>query len=515
MAHLILVQLLVLLFSFGLSAKVDVAHTQVYLGQKDLSGYSDRYDPLISQDLYQGKLTFRDELFFKNYFQEYILPEEEQLSSFMRSELRAGQTCPNEKLSRHFEDIRYYYRLITLSYLLEGNWHLSNLSKHFRMQSGCDFDLDTWIKSCSPKSAQMKKFIDRLKTYAPKYQDTLPAEYTKSQWYKDFTAKDHKLYSHYRMQADSKGRFSEAQLEARLNKVCELDERLMTRICQETDHLYGLSQNRDAYYLLGISNAVNSLNQSGEGQGCLRRFSEVMSPKETHYPVLDKIFPAVRDYLNKNFQLRFLQGRVFFLGSSEEFDAKGLKNYLVKNQPLKIEKLPETLKEPVVAVAPEVRKAEPLKVVPKVTEIPVQEEYQEIKKPTKSAFLQAAELRSSTGMPVAEVDMLKLKYDYVYSLDMINVLSEKLKVFMTREALKEMMSFDKLGTKDGPVPLMFLKYMIDMEEHQGLWNLLSVLGGEFYVSNEIDSQFNPPAEHVRLVNDESTGNQWQLLIIKP
>jgi hypothetical protein len=86
---------------------------------------------------------------------------------------------------------------------------------------------------------------------------------------------------------------------------------------------------------------------------------------------------------------------------------------------------------------------------------------------------------------------------------------------MTREALKEMMTYDKLGLKDGPVPLLFIKFMIDMQEHQGLWNLISVLGDKFYVSNEIDSTFAVVPELIHLVNNDSTGNQWTLFVIKP
>ena len=86
---------------------------------------------------------------------------------------------------------------------------------------------------------------------------------------------------------------------------------------------------------------------------------------------------------------------------------------------------------------------------------------------------------------------------------------------MTRDALMEMMNYDKLGTKDGPVPLMFIKFMIDMEEHHGLWNMISILGDKFYVSNEIDSFYSPKAEFIQLMNNETTGNQWQIYILRP
>jgi hypothetical protein len=153
--------------------------------------------------------------------------------------------------------------------------------------------------------------------------------------------------------------------------------------------------------------------------------------------------------------------------------------------------------------------------VAKVEPAPVKIEFVEIRTPVKSAFLQAAEVRKAQNLDQVEVDMLKLKYDYVFTLHMINTLSVKLKTFMTREALSEMLSFDRLGSKSAPVPLLFLKYMIDMQEHTGLYNVISVLGDEFYVSNEIDGTFKPEVERVRILNNESTGRQWQLNIIRP
>jgi hypothetical protein len=154
-------------------------------------------------------------------------------------------------------------------------------------------------------------------------------------------------------------------------------------------------------------------------------------------------------------------------------------------------------------------KPEPKKAEPKAPSIV------EIRVPQKSAFLQAAEIRSQGNLSRVEVDMLKLKYDYIFSLNMMNNLSRRLKTFMKRDALVEMMTYDKLGTSEGPVPLLFLKFMIDMEEHQGLWNLISVVGEKFYVSNEIDAAFKPKPELIQLVNDDTTGRHWQIYIVKP
>lgn len=241
-----------------------------------------------------------------------------------------------------------------------------------------------------------------------------------------------------------------------------------------------------------------------------------MSHKEVKYPVFQHLFQTLRAHLENQYQERFLQGRVFFYGSGKEFEEKGLNNLYVMEQPLKIAELvteEELPKQVSVPKSKEVQK----KSTPVVKNQPRSEkkEIVEIKEKQKSAFLLAAEARATQRLDQVEVDMLKLKYDYVFSLSMLNKLSERLKVFMTREALIEMNKYDKLGTQKAPVPLLFVKFMIDLQEHAGLYNLVTVLGDEFYVSNEIDASFKPAPERIRLINNESTNRQWQIFILKP
>lgn len=515
MANIFKSFLIFALCSFAFAAKIDRVHTQGYLGEKNIDSYWERFQPLVFQDVYRGKMSFEDEIFFQNFFNPYLFEAERDYSFFFRSELNGGMSCSNELLSEHFDDIRFSYRLITLSYLLEGEWHLKLVSDHLKLKNGCQFDLKNWLNSCRPKSEDMKKLVKRLQNFLPRYDETLPVDYKKENWWKEFSQNDYKLYSHYRMNTECKGKCNEDHLADRYKKVCEEDQKIMTMICSETDDIYGLSASRDAYYLLGLSNIINNYNKKGEAMGCLRRFSEVMAHKEVRYEVLTQLFPSLQNFLRQKYQERFLQGRIFFYGAAKEFEQKGVHDLFVKEQPLKIEKAPE-LKEVAVAVVPKKVESEPVKEQvssPVVTEakVPVKE----IRKPMKSAFLQAAELRAQDNLDQVEVDMLKLKYDYVFSLNMINTLSARLKTFMTREALTEMAAYDKLGTKEGPVPLLFIKYMIDMQEHHGLWNIISIVGDKFYVSNEIDASFSPAPELVQLVNNEATGRQWQLLILKP
>ncbi len=497
------------------TARVDRVMSESYLGQKSLSEYADRWQPLVVQDLYRGRLSFADEVFYQNFFSPYLFQPESEYSTFLRSELNGALICPNEILSEHFDDIRYSYRLITLSYLLEGQWHMKLMSDHLKLASGCQFDLPTWLKSCNPKTEDMKKFISRIQTFMPRYDEVVPASYKSEQWWKEFSGIDFKWYSQYRLKKDCNDQCTLNDLSRLFRKTCESDLQLMSLICSEEDEIYGLSQNRDAYYLLGQSTIINPYNRRGEALGCLRRFSEVMAHKEVRFEVLNQLFPSLQTFLRQKYQERFLQGRVFFFGASKEFEERGLKDFYVKNQPLKIAKNTDV---PIEVAAP--KKNEEVKELPKVVNAqpipePVKREpVKEIQKPVKSAFLQAAEVRVLGNLEVVEVDMLKLRYDYIFSLNMINTLAQRLKTFMTREALKEMAAYDKLGTKEGPVPLLFIKYMIDMQEHQGLWNILSVLGDKFYVSNEIDEIYKPQPELIQLANNESTGRQWQLYILK-
>lgn len=509
-----LVLLILLAFNFA-HAKLDRITTEGYLGEKDIRQYSERYYPLIFQDLYRGTMTFEDDVFFQNYFAPYLFQKENEYSFFLKSELSGGMVCSNELLSTHFDDLRYSYRLISLSYLLEGQWHNQQISQKINLKKGCAFDLTSWLKSCQPKSKEMKQFLNKLAQYQPPYTEQLEKDYSKNDWWKEFKNKNYKFYSHYRIASECGANCSEEKLGDLFRRSCEADQNIMNLICSEEDEIFGLSQNRDAYFLLGLSNIINTYNKSGEASGCLRRFSEVMSHKEVHYEVFDRLFPAIQRFLRDRHQERFLQGRVFFYGSAKEFEDKGLTDLYVKQQPLKIGDAPA---EPTVVVKETPKETPKPAVVAKVEVTPapevVKETVREIKKPVKSAFLLASEVRTTQNLEAVEVDMMKLKYDYVFSLDMINNLSIRLKTFMTRDALVEMMNFDKLGTKDGPVPLMFLKYMIDMEEHQGLWNIIAVLGTKFYVSNEIDEYYKPVPEYVELLNNSSTGNKWQLVILR-
>ena len=81
-------------------------------------------------------------------------------------------------------------------------------------------------------------------------------------------------------------------------------------------------------------------------------------------------------------------------------------------------------------------------------------------------------------------------------------------------SLKKMKKQDKVGSKKAPFPLRFLKFMVDKEMHQNLFNVIQVVGDKFYIKNDIDSGVEK-LDFIQLKNDVTTGYQWQLLILEP
>ena len=76
-----------------------------------------------------------------------------------------------------------------------------------------------------------------------------------------------------------------------------------------------------------------------------------------------------------------------------------------------------------------------------------------------------------------------------------------------------MKDFDKLGEKSAPMRLLFLKYLIDNNYHQGLYNVLAILGEKFYVKNDLVKK-DSKAYRMQIQNDESTNNRWQLYLFR-
>ena len=77
-----------------------------------------------------------------------------------------------------------------------------------------------------------------------------------------------------------------------------------------------------------------------------------------------------------------------------------------------------------------------------------------------------------------------------------------------------MKKLDKLGMIDAPMPLKFLKFLIEEKMNQNLFNLNLVLGEKFFVKNDIDNGVDEPI-YIRLFFDASNKSLWQLQVLAP
>ncbi len=509
MGHVLFVILIVLIMGPGAFAAPPF-YENVVLGEKNSELFWRGQFPEMKFNSNNGKIIFVDDEVDAERFYLLGFKQGPDILSFLQNDLDAGLTCPNELLGKNFDYIRYGHRLMSLSLLIEDYWHLQALSGQFKWKNSCERPLLKIIEKCRPKSQDMKTVVNLWRRHLSKNPEKFHPDYNYATWKSERATK--KSLSHYRVDDLCKRdpKFCSSD-EVSFESMCSDDISQIENICSESDQIYGVSTVPQIFYSLSRSNFINTFNKEGQGIGCMRRVSQMMLSHEVKIPSLKIIGLVLPNHLTNLYGNRFPQGRPFVYGSLKEFADKGLTEIFEETSPI-VEEVVVVKKQ---EVAPKIEAKKEVKVVEAPVKKAVKKEIVEISAPMKSAFLQAAEVREAQNLDRVEVDMVKLKYDYVFSLNMIQKLNATLKTYMGRDALVEMSTYDKLGTKEGPVPLLFIKFMLDMQEHQGLYNLMAVLGERFYVSNEIDSQFNPKAEMIELKNDDSTNRQWQINIVRP
>ncbi len=511
--------ILTLLLGNSFAQELQKSFSEGYLGEKNLTPYSGPWNPVFHHDPYFGRLTWDDDEFYNQLIFNTIWKDAPEWSQYFSQEMVGASTCPHDVLSKNFEDIRYGYRLVGMSYLLESMDAARSEMLLLRQDKSCHFELPELLGQCRPMSEDMKSFISNLKRQTPFSLPTIGKAHNFSQysreWVQSIGGKNQNLSAArvaaqaQQLSESTQGISSEKALKL-LALSCQEDRQIFLSMCSEKDQVYGMSQSPLATYLLATSNLVTILNQEGMAQGCLRRFGQLMGAKERHFPAMVKMQPIISANLKKQFADRFPHGRAFVYGALKEFRQKGLaKVFEDKVLP------PEENSKPVVLAVQtklEPQVAQPL--AEKVIESKpvVVQKKPEVQVDNRTAFLQAAEVRKLQDLDRAEVDMLKFKYDHVFSAAELQLLEGTLKEYTTRSALEEMRAWDKLGTTEAPLPLTFLKFLIDSQNHQGLYNVVGVLGDQFWVSNDIDK--NAAAEYIELRSDSTSNYSWALSIVR-
>lgn len=509
-----------LIFSIlAVSALADTSfYDEVGLGETDIDHYSGPLNPSMNHKVTSGALEFADDVFAANYLAPVTSQAIFEWEQTWFDEFPSQSICPNSYMADNIDYIRYLYRLLTISYLYESLKDYRQVLYGLGQSSqACALSYNALFSKCSPQDEEMKKFIGRAKAVVTKdLSDSILERFDKkvtSRWVarvrntrEDLTPAQGRV----RWWCESGGadcdNLSVGNIVKALTLACGQEKELFQRICSEKDQLHGLSRLPELTPVLASSHVLKVINDGGHGEACLTRYAKLLSLKERWHPPLEWIMPAVKSKLAFG-DARYPQGVLFVPGALREFDERGLGDFLF------VEPTPTSTPSPtpVVAVLPTPAPISTPIVMPKVVEPPM---VVATPKPTPtpkplSAFEYAVQLHMNGGDPI-NVDMVRFSSEGRFSEKIIEKLKEPLKQYQTRQALQDMRKMDKLGSFSEPVRLMFLKFLIDEDQHQGLWNIVNVIGDSFYVVNDLERRQAPV--WLRLSNDRSTGYTWQITI---
>ena len=493
----------------------------VFLGEKDFDIYSGPSDPsLVYQEHYADK-KFLDQIYYDTFFDQSIEANIFEWEQLWEKDLPSMSYCPNVYLNEHIDYIRYLYRLISISYLFESLKDHAKLSYKLGFSSEvCDLDWKKVFGNCAPKGEDMNLFIRRAKYryllgFDPTSEGLLTIGEAKT-WVSSLHGNlDNKSIVGKRLgdwcrDQENCDDFSYHELKKGLNSICNKDKEMINLFCSENDNLYGISQSEIPKDLLIKSNVTRVINTGGFAQACLDRFSSLFEKKQTRYPWVEDTFPLVKSKLEVE-DKDYIQGRIFTPGALKEFDDRGLTSFLfVKPTPVPTPK-PTPVPTPAPVVAKVIPTPAPTPIpTPKPTPRPTPKP-KPTPRPELSAFEKAVANLINNRLKESKVDMEKFRVGHPHVKRLVKAIAGPLKDYQTRKALTDMKTYDKLGTKAQPVPLLFLKLLIDQDSHTGLWNIISILGDKFYVINDLDKKSIPVVMH--LDNSRKTDNIWQITII--
>lgn len=495
-------------------------YDNVHLGERQTPEYFGPLSPSYKFSNQLGEITFEDTEFFDYYIPSVTSIDLHKLDSMWRNEFPVKSNCPDFYLNKNIDYIRYLYRLISISYIFESLKEYHSLMYEIGGdESLCSLEWKDTLNKCRPKSLEMKKFVKRAQTrYLENWNAGKLNKLNKAdrrRWIKNFrnlrprgVAKT-RTFKWLIESGYSTENFTLKNSREALGRVCKEDSRLMLTLCSEKDDVYGLSYIPESIELLYKSNAANVINSGGHGLSCLKRYSKLFRKKERLYPDLQLIFALMGKQLRAK-NSRYVQGELFLPGALKEFDDKGLGDFLFVEAKPK----PKPKPKPIIVIKPKpMPKPKPKPVVAAVAKPKAKPKPKPKPKPVVkvSAFEQAVTKLIKQGRKSVSVDMKLMKRDFVFTKAMVKALKAPLKDYQTREALSDMRKYDGLGKKSEPMRLIFLKYLIENNLHQGLYNIVSVVGDRFWLLNDIDGKTRPV--YAEIVNSEKTKFKWQINIL--
>ncbi len=499
-------------------------------GEVDKPLYADTTFPNMTVNRH-NLVEFRELQLESDYIDAKISKNLAELQNFV-SNLSNEMQCSINELGTHFYYFLYLYRLITLSYLYEAMVDYQIKLNKLAPDVSCLKQVKPLLlNGCSPKSSDLKDFIStslmmntfELSVEQQKISKNLNINQLLNN-YKTNQSADitlERVRTYCMSIVGSCDNLTEQELKTFIQKSCEQDLDVFSLICNEKDHLMGQAHIPLAYQLITSSNILNVLGDRPMANACLRRFSQITRRQMVTYYQLEKLFSVIHYNLVSNKPKQHLQGSIFVYGALKEFKQKGLLDILTDNKIItqKIESASNQIK---------LQPKKDLKNFKSVTKkIEVVEAKKEIIQSTldevmevpeteipKSAFLEASEILDFSPQKLSWVDMVRFRFDFPFSFGQLKKYEQILASYSTIKALEEMKKFDKIGTVSKPIPLSFVKYLIDTKKHQGLFNMIKVLGDEFYVINDLDKNHGYKAQLIQPLNNRQTQFQWAILILE-
>jgi hypothetical protein len=471
--------------------------TDQFLGQKDFDIYFGPNDPALDINYRRGKIVFKDDVYYDNFFCTQIAPQVLRTNNYIQNHVLGGLDCPMKQANEVNPYIHYLVRLTSISVLYE---HLkkvhTSLYQLGEKEELCPIDYEDLFKRCRPRSSDMKKFVKRVEELFPQVFD----------WgrYPIFIhRKDYHLLSRSQgkdfvemIQRD----FPASSLRDSLAESCKRVKSEVLSLCSEVDSYYGLSNYPHISDYIQSTSAFSIANKYGSGAACFDSFTQVNKDRESIPQTVRNIFSINRDALKD-----VVSDGMYWYGALKEFDDMGL-TLIEEKKPIivaKVEPIKPIIKKPILKPVVDLEPEEIIAPPPKPKKI------EKPKTKPVSAFLAATRQYIKTKKTTL-VDMDRMRKDYRYSRKILKTLNGPLRPYQTRKALSDMKKFDKLGTAAKPLSFLFLRYMIDFKLHQGLYNVVAILGNNFYVVNDIDKQKEPV--RISLRNDKHTNHKWRIWI---
>lgn len=499
--------------SFSIAKSSPVFFNEVYLGEGIETNYNGPQRPSFKLLESNRRIIDLNEDYLEN-FSIHTIDSQNQIQSlekFLTVELQQSLQCSDELLGENLDYIRYLFRLITLNYVFEilEKIHLEAYRYGFE-KSICNIDWKSQINKCSAKSTDMRIYLNRVRSQLSKsklsYKYSFSSKTELKKLYENLSkTQDPIVKTVIETNCSNCRDISKNNLKKYFINSCDELKSTFMSICSEQDLLYGLSPANMIRDVLLQTNVLSNVDNNQTN--CLFRFVDLFKSKESYEKNLISFVDAIYSDLKNRTSASARAGRFFVQGALKEFDEKGLKDFLFKPEKVSIKATVAKATTPLPKVLPTV--IEDMKDSKSVkTNVKVEKKK---KKRIKISEFEKAMNKMRKDAKDALIGLEAFKSEKRFTQENLEFLREATKNLITRNSLVNMKRFDSLGTRKVPMKLSIIKYLVDEDNHQGLFNIMFVLGNQFYIYNDLEGKNDVVL--FGLTNNKQTEWKWEMKLI--